>query len=108
MSYDVIVGGAVRYGDDWPDITEYRNMTSNLAPMWRAAGIDLAECDGRPAAQVAEGLAGALLTLEEDPERFRAMNPPNGWGDYEGCKRFLAGILEDCRARPAGVVWVNR
>lgn len=108
MSYDVFVGGAERYDDDWPGITEYRNMTSNVAPMWRAAGIDLAECDGRPAAQVAEGLVGALLTMEEHPDRFRAMDPPNGWGDFDGCRRFLQRILADCQARPTGTVWVSR
>lgn len=27
--------------------------------------------------------------LEADPDRFRAMNPENGWGDYEGVLKVL-------------------
>lgn len=41
---------------------------------------------------------GQLLTvaidqLEADPDRFRAMNPANGWGDYES----LVVVLQDMR-----------
>lgn len=33
--------------------------------------------------------------LESDPQRFRAMNPPNGWGDYDS----LLGVLREMRDR---------
>jgi hypothetical protein len=48
-----------------------------------------------------EGKAGAAFLgriiegLEADPDRFRAMNPPNGWGNYDG---FL-GVLREMRDR---------
>lgn len=107
MSYDVWVTA----GND-PDAEQthdwWENYTSNVAPMWRAAGIDLAECHGRPAAQVAEGLQGALQTMGEDPDRFRAMNPPNGWGDFDGCVAYLQRLLALCLATPQGYVWVSR
>lgn len=32
--------------------------------------------------------------LEADPERFRAMNPPNGWGDYEGLLKILTEMRD--------------
>lgn len=35
--------------------------------------------------------------LEADPERFRAMNPPNGWGDYDS---FLKRLTEMRNAVP--------
>src|SRR5688572_13860735 len=44
-----------------------------------------------------DGPTGAALLheiitgLEADPERFRAMNPPNGWGDYDS---FVATLKE--------------
>jgi hypothetical protein len=47
----------------------------------------------------ADGPAGAaylgqiIKGLEADPGRFRAMNPENGWGDYEG----LLGVLREMR-----------
>lgn len=34
-----------------------------------------------------------VLGLEADPERFRAMNPDNGWGDYDS----LLKVLRDMR-----------
>lgn len=32
--------------------------------------------------------------LERDPDRFRALNPENGWGDYDG----LVVLLREMRA----------
>lgn len=40
-------------------------------------------------------LSQIIKGLEADPARFRAMNPPNGWGDYDG----LLGVLRDMRDR---------
>ena len=37
--------------------------------------------DGADGAQGRAYLAGIIKGLESDPERFRAMNPENGWGD---------------------------
>lgn len=38
-------------------------------------------------------LAAIIGGLEADPDRYRAMNPPNGWGDYDQ----LVGILREMR-----------
>lgn len=38
-------------------------------------------------------LSAIISGLEADPERFRAMNPPNGWGDHDG----LLGVLREMR-----------
>lgn len=40
-------------------------------------------------------LAGIVAGLEADPDRYRAMNPPNGWGDYDG----LLKVLREMRDR---------
>jgi hypothetical protein len=42
-------------------------------------------------------LASIVEGLESDPERFRGMNPPNGWGEYDGLLR----VLREMRDRPA-------
>ena len=34
--------------------------------------------------------------MEADPETYRAMNPPNGWGDYEGALAYLRRLAEAC------------
>ncbi len=106
MSYDVWL--EVDTGGPEPVEVWERNHTSNTAGMWRGAGLDLGGCDGRQAAQVVEGVAAAVEVMERDPERFRAMNPPNGWGSYESCLAFLTAIRDACVAHPATTVRISR
>lgn len=47
--------------------------------------------DGMEGPQGAALLGQIIRGLEADPERFRAMNPPNGWGDYDS----LLSVLRD-------------
>lgn len=77
------------------------NMTSNVAGMWRLAGADLAAMEGQPASQVLVALASAVRNMLCEPAKYRALEPDNGWGDYEGCVGYLvrlamlAGSQED-------------
>lgn len=100
MSYDVTLENYTP-GPDW------HNYTSNCALMWRAAGVDLAEFEGRPARECEYSLAVAIGRMEADPDTYRAMNPANGWGDYDGCLAFLRGILRDLRNHPHATVRVS-
>lgn len=45
--------------------------------------------DGADGAQGYAYLSAIVKGLEADPERFRAMNPPNGWGDYDSLLKTL-------------------
>lgn len=78
MSYDVYGVcdhcGASMF--DW-------NYTSNCAQMWREAGCDIAEFHDKPASALASALGDALTAMEANPDKFRAMNPSNGWGDFD-------------------------
>jgi hypothetical protein len=49
--------------------------------------------DGMSGADSAEFLSRIIGGLEADPKRFRAMNPDNGWGNYDS---FLA-VLKQMR-----------
>lgn len=49
-------------------------------------------------------LTVGLETLRSDPERFKAFNPSNGWGDYEGLVTFVADYLAACIAHPDATV----
>lgn len=40
-------------------------------------------------------LSQIIAGLEADPQRYRAMNPTNGWGDYDS----LLGVLRQMRDR---------
>lgn len=69
------------------------NITYNLSPMLRKAGFrGWSDLVGMAAPAAGDHLIGVLDHMREDPWRWRAMNPPNGWGDYDAC---LQGRLRD-------------
>ena len=39
----------------------------------------------RKAREVGVHMLQVLDRMQEDPDRWRAKNPPNGWGDYDRC-----------------------
>ena len=110
MSYDVTFG----YPEDDPGYPEdqWRNYTSNVSQMWRAAlGEDLGElidrCGGCNA-DLTRWLDLGVTRMENDPDYYRAMNPENGWGDYEGALAYFRWMLAMCQAVPRGHVSVWR
>lgn len=70
--------------------------TTNLRPMWEAAGIDFDALEGKTAAEIKPVLKAAIAAMEADPEKFKELNPPNGWGDYEGLLKVLRRLHDDC------------
>lgn len=56
-----------------------------LKPWW-------AQLSGLSGPEGAAFLHGIIKGLEADPERFRAMNPPNGWGDYDSLVAVLTAM----------------
>jgi hypothetical protein len=77
------------------------NITYNLTPMLREAGLfpnahrDLWHA---PCAEVAGVADAALRRLESDPARFRELNPPNGWGSYEGAVDWVRRLRDLCQS----------
>lgn len=51
--------------------------------------------DGCTGPEGAALLHEIVMALEKDPDRFRAMNPENGWGSYDS----LLVVLRDMRDR---------
>lgn len=89
------------------------NITHNLGKMADAAGLYEAlwrpdECGVETASQLVGPLERGLAALEADPDRFRALNPANGWGSYEGLVRFVHAYLEACREHLQARVTVSR
>lgn len=90
-----------------------RNITHNLAPMAREAG--LYEAMWRPdeipiakAGDLIPRLEAGLATLRGDPARFMKLNPSNGWGRYENLVEVAEALLAACRQYPNGVIEVSR
>ena len=93
---------AVKAEDDNPNAEVYTaNITHNLNNMADEAGIYQHlwrpdEIDIKKAKDLIEPLKDGLALLQSDPERFKAFNPSNGWGDYEGLVSFVGGYLTAC------------
>jgi hypothetical protein len=78
------------------------NITHNLGemaglyqPLWRPEELGIERAEGL-VPLLREGLARLL----DDPERFRAMNPGNGWGTYEGLVSFTERCIDACLSHP--------
>lgn len=96
------------------DCTVYeRNITHNLGKMADAAGVYYAcwrpeERGWSKAKDLIEPLSSGLDQLTSDPEKYKAFNPANGWGDYDGLVRFVSDYLQACRSYPEATIRVSR
>ncbi len=101
MSYDVSLAGCWGCGEcsicQAQESELNLNYTYNVGDMIRdACGSGPNQWNGKPALEVAAIIATGLSKMEKEPSKYEAMNPDNGWGDFEGCKEFLRGILKEC------------
>jgi hypothetical protein len=110
VSYDISLCKTIDGVDH--HVHDVGNYTSNVSAMWRSAlgGRDLGElCD---ATEQAGGLVPLLDTaidgMRADPAAYRAMNPANGWGCYEGALEYLQRLRLGCRLHPDAKVYVSR
>lgn len=68
----------------------FDGITYNLSPMFReASGHRFADLEGMSGARVGSILRTALHRLVSDPPKYEALNPENGWGDYEGLVKVV-------------------
>lgn len=86
------------------------NATWNLGPMYRAANPEHGfgnHWDGTPAQEAADRCKVILAAFGEDPAKYRALNPPNGWGDFEVAQAFIQQIHDACMAAPRATLRVG-
>jgi hypothetical protein len=85
-----------------------RNITHNVSPMWSRAGVyeALYKSRDKTAADVVDVVRAGVQTMEREPDEFRKLNPPNGWGDYNGALAFLRAFLTACEAHPKAKIGV--
>lgn len=89
------------------------NITHNLVEMAREAVLYWAlwhpeELGVTKAKELIDHLQMGLERLKADPEKYRAFNPENGWGSYEGFMEFVEKYLKACRENPDATVRVSR
>lgn len=81
------------------------NITHNLDVMAKAASIYQHlwcpdELGVKQAGELVAPLREGLARLEAEPDRFRELNPENGWGSYEGLVLFVREYLAACEQNP--------
>lgn len=107
MSYDVWLSAKDALGD-WYTPYDVGNYTSNCARMWDdALGYRLADLHERRAGDGIEDLKCAVTRMRTAPERYEAMNPPNGWGDHKTATEYLERLYEGCRRHPDAKIQVS-
>lgn len=77
------------------------NYTWNVSPMYtEALGYTLSELDGEKAKSVVGELQQGYMRMLDNPQKYKKMNPPNGWGDYEGALKYLRDLIVACQENP--------
>ena len=84
MSWDI--WAEIDTGNDYGmhHVTRSINYTHNCNHMIRDAGFEdwCQEIHGVPVLEFCKKLRKAIDVLEENKEKYEAMNPDNGWGNY--------------------------
>lgn len=85
------------------------NMTINLSQMWWGAGIhdEIRKSSGKKAKDVDEALTNGLRRMRADPEIYRKMSSPNGWGTYEQALKFLEELVRAVQCYPDATIMVS-
>ncbi len=89
------------------------NVTHNLNKMAGEAGIYKhlwrpEELGLIKAWELVEPLEAGLKLMKDDPGRFKAFEPENGWGKYVNFVPWIEEYLQACRDNPNAFIAVSR
>lgn len=105
-------------GDGLACVEDIGNYTGNVGRMWSHAlayayerDISLDELGPYKylytGAELLPYLDRAVNHMQSYPEQYTPMNPPNGWGDYEGALVFLSAIRDACKNHPKAMLFIS-
>jgi len=87
------------------EVEEPINYTSNVRPMWdKALGFRIRDLEDRSGEDIETALAIAWLHMAMNPEQYEPMNPPNGWGNYEGALKILSKLHDWAQQHPKAIL----
>ncbi len=89
MSYDLELRIHTGVGMARIDTGRGFNYTYNVRDMLEAVGIVFNDLRGKPMSEVSLVFNKGIAKLKKDPEKYKAMNPENGWGSYETLVPFM-------------------
>lgn len=106
MSYDA--GMYMFTGKEEHEIESCGNYTYNVGAMYRLANPDgLYALDGKLGSE-AGPIANSMYTwMLEHWQECEALNPENGWGNYNGAVNFLHTIMKTCYAHPLATLKIT-
>ena len=81
--------------------------TYNVAQMWYRICPDddkMIDIDGMTGAQALSKIRDAFHQMKKQREELIKLEPPNGWGSYNGFYDFLIKIMNACIEYP-DLVW---
>lgn len=86
------------------------NITHNLGTMWQEAGIydALYNSAGMQASEVLPVLVNGLSDMIANPEKYKKLNSPNGWGLYENAVPWLAELIKGFNENPDAIIEVSK
>lgn len=86
------------------------NITHNLTPMWRKAGIydALYNSEGMEANEVLSTLIDGLNDMIANPKEYEKLNSPNGWGLYENAVPWLSELIKGFKDNPKAIIEVSK
>ncbi len=96
--------------EDYQENVFDSGITHNLSSMADACGLyDILWDPDRINIINAQGAIGilekGLNELESNPEKYRLLNPTNGWGVYEDLVSFTKEFLFSCRKNPNAIIY---
>lgn len=102
MSYDIEFKVRVENTDLWVDIpmNDYINITWNVNDIIRqSTGLEWKnEEDNGRVADVIPFIIKGYNELITNPEKYRHLESPNGWGTVEGTRKFFKMIIDEWEA----------
>jgi hypothetical protein len=93
----------------WADVevAEIGNYTYNVSKMYVVAiGKSISDFHGMKAIDAVDILSKGYTEMRDNPEKYKAMNPENGWGNYEGALAYLGSLLDACVENPNSTIQV--
>lgn len=88
-----------RMAEDCMSFDEYDQCYNLYDLLWRDAQ---APFEGNYINVYIAHLAYCLYVLKNDPEHFKQLNPPNGWGTYEQLCKFVEDFIKALADMPEG------
>lgn len=85
------------------NLTEMAEEAGLYEPLWHPEKLNITH-----AKQLIAPLQKGLALLLAEPDRFKAFDPPNGWGSYGHLVSFTKDYLDACGLNPEATVSVSR